>query len=155
MKRTDKQGKLRLSVNKNNTGQTDNGYAGEDVALELIKYCLDCDCELRKENPCTKGSDLYCLKCNSKYQVKTYGPGNHNQLTDDNILKQAGPHEIMVETMTKSKLRYVVLFYDKNKDVVRSVLSSKVKPSDIVSTYGIDKKKCRINLKNVFVVDYE
>jgi len=149
------EGRIRLPLSKKNTNQTDNGNACENAALELIETCLDCDTDLCKEKPCTKASDLYCPNCGSKYQVKAYGPGNHGQLTEDYILKQGGGYKVMIESMTKSNLRYIVILYNEKKEVIRSVLSDIVKPSDIVYIYGCDgKKKIRIKLNSIYDVTY-
>ena len=151
-------GRTRLDIAKNNTCTRDVGCAGENCAMNsLVIYCVECDSELKNandDNPNNEGFDLKCInpRCSSVIQVKSYGPNNHNQLTSDYVLKQAGDYRIMLDTMNNYDLRYFVIFYDNNKDIVRSVLSDTVSPKNIVGKYG--QNKCRIRLDNVYDVEY-
>jgi len=150
-------GKPILGISKNNTCQKDVGDAIEDVALELIYTCLDCNSELYNKNddhPNNPGYDLACPNCNAVYQVKGYGPGNHSQLTSDYVLKQAGDYNTIVRTMMRYKLRYVILFYDNNKEVVRSVLTGIVNVNDIVYVFGEKNKQCSIEFNDNYIVEY-
>jgi hypothetical protein len=152
-------GKPKLHINKNNTFQKDNGDACESCALELVDECMDCDSPLINTNdrfPNNPGYDLECSnpKCHCVYQVKGYGTKNHSQLTSDYILKQAGAYKTMLKTMTRYDLRYIVLFYDDNKRVVRSVLTGIVTPQHIVCRYGQNSAQCRIEFYNNYDVEY-
>jgi hypothetical protein len=149
-----------MKMSKYKNAQRASGDAGEAVALKLIGTCMDCDSDLYNANDDCKympGYDLSCsnVNCCSTYQVKTYGPENHGQLTSDYILKQAGSYKVMSETMDETNLRYVVLLYDENNYVIRSVLTDKVKHSDIVRVYGAcGEEKCSIKLTNIYDVKY-
>jgi len=60
-------GKPILDISKKNTFQKDVGDAVEEIALELIYTCLDCNSYLYNKNddcPNNPGYDLACTNCN-------------------------------------------------------------------------------------------
>jgi hypothetical protein len=143
------------------TGKND-GTGGEEMALSLLNYtCPDCGCTMINANNVkknTEGHDLECVDnvddgdCHCAIQVKSYQDKNSDRIIDTGLLHGCGSYSGQREASALYNLYYIIVFYDANYYVTRTIFSGPVRVQDIIKKDNTTR--CDVKLYNMQVIDY-
>jgi len=145
------------------TGKND-GTGGEEIASKILgDVCLYCDGDLINTNHVkknTKGHDLECENnidggdCYCAFQVKSYKDvnGKSQRMMETGIVSGCGSYSGQREASALYDLHYMIVFYDANGYVTRTIMSGPVKPQDVIKKDN--KTTCDVKIYNMRVTNY-